>query len=88
MLLDEVVVVSVEEGGYYVGGGTSGSTVNVTLKRGEDYAICEGILIWDEDAGEDLNDIFDEWVACAVAGEEGYTATIVEGDKTVLYGAQ
>lgn len=85
MLLDEVVVVSVEDGGYYVGGGTSGSTVNVTLKRGEDFAICEGILIWEESMAEEC---FDEWVACAVAGEEGYTAMLVEGNETVLYGAQ
>ena len=85
MLLDEVVVVSVEAGGYYVGGGTSGSTVNVTLKRGEDFAICEGILIWEEELAD--NDTFDEWVAMAVAGEEGYTAMLVEGDETVLYGA-
>lgn len=31
------------------------------------------------------DDTFDEWVACAVAGEEGYTATLVEGNNTVLY---
>ena len=85
-MLDEVVVVSVEEGGYYVGGGTSGSTVNVTLKRGEDFAICEGILIWEEELAD--SDLFDEWVAFAVAGEEGYSAMLVEGDETVLYGAQ
>ena len=85
MLLDEVVVVSVEDAGYYVGGGTSGSTVKVTLKRGEDFAICEGILIWEEELAD--SDLFDEWVACAVAGEEGYTAMLVEGDETVLYGA-
>lgn len=88
MLLDKVEVVSVEAGGYYVGEYTSGSTVNVTLMRGDDIAKCEGILIWDEDAGEGLNDIFDEWVAMAADGEEGYSAMVVEGDETVLYGAK
>lgn len=85
--MQQVQVVSVEDAGYYVGEYTSGSTVKVTLKRGEDFAICDGILIWDEDAGEDLNDIFNEWVALAMDGEEGYTAMIVEGDETVLYSA-
>ena len=85
--MQKVKVVSIEAGGYYSDAYTSGSTVNVTLQRGSDIAICEGILIWDEDAEEDLNDIFDEWVACAVDGEEGYTAMIVEDDETVLYAA-
>jgi hypothetical protein len=84
-MFEEVTVVSITEGGYYFGEHTSGSTVNVTLKRGEDFATCEGILIWEEEyVGDDL---FDEWVAYAVAGEEGYTAILVEGDETVLYGA-
>ena len=87
MLLDEVVVVSITDGGFYSDAYTSGSTVNVTLMRGDDIAKCDGILIWDEEAAEDLNDIFDEWVAMAVDGEEGYTAMLVEGDETVLYGA-
>lgn len=86
MLLDEVVVVSVEAGGYYVGGGTSGSTVNVTLQRGEDFASCDGILIWEDELCD--SDLFDEWVACAVAGEEGYTAMIVEDGVSTLYGAE
>lgn len=83
----EVKVVSIEAGDYYTSEYTSGSTVNVTLMRGDDIAKCDGILIWDEEAAEDLNDIFDEWVAMAVDGEEGYTAMLVEGDETVLYGA-
>jgi hypothetical protein len=73
--MQQVEVISVEAGGYYVGEYTSGSTVNVTLMRGTETASCEGILIWDEDAEEDLNDIFDEWVAMAADGEEGYTYT-------------
>ena len=88
MLLDEVVVVSMEAGEYYFGEHTSGSTVNVTLQRGEDFASCDGILIWDEEAAGDLNDIFDEWVAMAQDGVEGYTAMLVEDGVTTLYGAE
>ena len=81
----KVKVVSVEDAGYYSGAYTSGSTVKVTLKRGEDFATCDGILIWEEELAD--SDLFDEWVACAVDGEEGYTAMLVEGNETVLYGA-
>ena len=84
--MDTVKVVSVEDAGYYSGAYTSGSTVKVTLKRGEDFATCDGILIWEEELAD--SDLFDEWVALAVDGEEGYTAMLVEGDETILYGAQ
>ena len=83
MLLDEVVVVSIEDGGFYSDAYTSGSTVNVTLQRGEDFASCDGILIFEEDMADEC---FDEWVACAVAGEEGYTAMLVEDGVTTVYG--
>jgi hypothetical protein len=82
--MDKVTVVSIEEGDYYESEYTSGSTVNVTLKRGEDFASCDGILIWEDEFAEEA---FDEWVELAVAGEEGYTAILVEGNSTVLYGA-
>jgi len=78
----KVKVVSVEAGGYFTSEYTSGSTLNVTLQRGQDFASCNGILIWEEEQAEDC---FDEWVACAQAGEEGYTAMLVEGDVTVMY---
>jgi len=84
MLLDKVKVVSVEDAGYYSGAYTSGSTVKVTLRRGDDFAICDGMLIWEEELAEEA---FDEWVALAMDGEEGYTAMIVEGDVTTMYGA-
>lgn len=84
-MLDKVVVVSVEDGGYYSGGFTSGSTVNVTLQRGEDFASCNDILIFEEDMAEDC---FDEWVACAVAGEEGYSAVLVEDGVATVYGGK
>ena len=71
----QVEVISIEAGDYYASEYTSGSTVNVTLMRGGETVKCEGILIWDEDAEEDLNDIFDEWVAMAADGEQGYTYT-------------
>ena len=83
--MDKVKVVSVEDAGYYSGAYTSGSTVKVTLERDGDFATCDGILIWEEELAD--SDLFDEWVACAVDGEEGYTAMLVEGDETVLYGA-
>lgn len=78
----KVEVVRVEDAGYYCGMWTSGGTVNVTLRRGEDLATCNGILIWEEQYAEEC---FDEWVECAVAGEEGYSAMLVEGNKTVMY---
>ena len=71
-MLDKVEVVSVEDAGFYSDAYTSGSTVKVTLRRGTEVASCDEILIWEEEFAEDC---FDEWVACAVAGEEGYTYT-------------
>jgi hypothetical protein len=65
-----------------MGEGISGSTVNVTLQRGGDFVSCDGILIFEE---ADIEDYFDEWAECAVAGEEGYSAMLGEGDKTVMY---
>ena len=70
MLLEEVVVVSVEAAGYYAGEYTSGSTVKVTLQRGEEVVSCDDILIWEQELAD--NDLFDEWVALALDGEEGY----------------
>ena len=83
--MQKVKVISVEDAGHVSNAYTSGSTVKVTLQRGEDFATCDGILIWEEELAD--SDLFDEWVACAVDGEEGYSAMIVEGDETVLYGA-
>ena len=71
-MLDKVEVVSVEDAGFYSGAYTSGSTVKVTLRRGDEVASCDGILIWEEEMAEDC---FDEWVELALAGEEGYTYT-------------
>ena len=71
-MLDKVQVVSVEDAGYYSGQFTSGSTVKVTLRRGNEVASCDDILIWEEEFAEEC---FDEWVELALAGEEGYTYT-------------
>ena len=79
----KVKVVSIKEDGYYSGEYTSGGTVKVTLQRGNDFASCEGILIWEEELAEDC---FDEWVALAMDGEEGYTAIIAEDEGNVMYG--
>ena len=83
--MDTVKVVSVEDAGYYSGAYTSGSTVKVTLQRGEDFASCDDILIWDEELAD--SDLFDEWVALAIDGEEGYTATLVNEVETVRFGS-
>lgn len=81
--MQKVTVVSVKDGGYYMGEGTSGSTVNVTLQRGGDFVSCDGILIFEEEQVDE--DLFDEWVAAAVAGEQGYSAMLGEGDNVVMY---
>ena len=81
-----VIVTDIEGAGYYASGSVSGSTVKVTLRRGQDIATCDGILIWEDEDEEYLNNVFDEWVEYAKAGEAGYSAVIVEGDSTALYG--
>ncbi len=63
--------------------GSVDGTVKVALRRGGDVAVCDGILIWESELVDD--ELFDEWVAFAKAGEEGYAAAIVEGDRTVSY---
>ena len=78
-----ITVLSVVDDGYYSGEYTSGSCVKVTLAREyddgtADIAQCGGMLIWDEECMD--NDLFDEWVAMAVAGEEGYKAMLVDGE--------
>ena len=83
-MFDKVEVVSVEDAGYYSDAYTSGSTVKVTLKRGEDFATCDGILIWDEEMAN--SDTFDEWAECAIAGEEGYSAMLTNEVETVYFG--
>jgi len=78
----KVEVVNIEDGGFYHDAHMSGNCVNVTLRRGNDFASCDGILIWEDEYADDC---FDEWVECAMAGEAGYTAMLVEGDNTVMY---
>ena len=78
-----ITVLRIEEDGYYSGEYTSGSCVKVTLAREyddgtADIAQCGGILIWDEELCD--NDLFDEWVAMAVDGVEGYKAMLVDGE--------
>ena len=79
----QIEVVSVEAAGYYWSEYASGSTVKVTLKRGEDFATCDGMLIWEEELAEEA---FDEWLECAVAGEEGYSAMLFENNNYTFYG--
>jgi len=81
----KVKVVSIEDAGYYTSEYASGSTVKVALQRGKDFATCDGMLIWEAEYAEDA---FDEWVECAVAGEDGYTAMLFENDSYTFYGAE
>jgi len=67
----QVTVISVEDAGYYADEHISGSTVKVTLERGGEFVTCDGIVLWEEEYVS--NDLFDEWVAYAIAGDEGYT---------------
>jgi hypothetical protein len=46
--------------------------VNVVLKRGEEYASCEDIALWDEETADEV--VFEEWQELAAMGEEGYRA--------------
>ena len=80
----KVKVIDVELGEYYSSAYASGNTENVTLRRGKDFVKCDGILIFERELVD--NNLFDEWVAAAMEGDEGYTALIVEGDNTVFYG--
>lgn len=66
----QVEVFSVEDAGYYSSEYASGSTVTVTLCKGNEYAKCEGILIWEDELAEEA---WEEWVELAEAGEQGYT---------------
>ena len=79
----QVKVIDVEAGEYYSSAYASGNTVDVTLQRGKDFVRCNGILTFERELVD--NNLFDEWVAAAKAGDEGYTALIVEGDVTVMY---
>jgi hypothetical protein len=82
----KVKVIDVEPGEYYSSAYASGNTVDVTLKRGKDFVRCNGILIFERELVN--NDLFDEWVAAAREGDEGYTALIAEGNDTVFYGGK
>lgn len=66
----EIEVIGIEDAGFYTSATGSGSTVKVTLQRGNEFVSCEGILIWEEEYVCD--DMFYEWRECAEAGEEGY----------------
>lgn len=76
--MDNVVeIVEIEDGDYFVGSTTQGGTVNVTLRRGDAFVRCEGILIFEEeDFDEVADEIFEEWMEDAKAGEEGYTTWV------------
>jgi len=81
----KVKVIDVEAGEYYSSAYASGNTVNVTLRRGKDFVKCDGILIFERELVN--NDLFDDWVEAAIAGEEGFSAMTVEDNNTVFYGS-
>jgi len=70
----KTIVVGNEYCGYYNGlkdgNSCSGSTSTVTLKRGNEYARCEDILIWEEENAEMC---FEEFKEFAEAGYKGYS---------------
>lgn len=68
--MQTIEVIGIEDAGFYSSGHTSGSTVKVTLQRGNQFVSCDGILIWEEEYLCD--DMFDEWRQYAEEGEEGY----------------
>lgn len=70
-VFNTVEIVAIEDGGYYRDEYTSGNTVNVTLRRGDVFASCEQILIFEDDA-EALEEAFVEWVLMAEDGMDGY----------------
>ena len=67
-----VEVDSVEDDGFFSDGRVSGSCVKVTLRRDDTFVSCEQILIWEEEDDEYMQAVFDEWLAYAKSGEEGY----------------
>ena len=73
--MQKVTVVSITKG-------KTASNISVTLQRGGDFVSCDDMLTFE---GADVEDYFDEWVECAVAGEQGYSAMLGEGDKVVMY---
>jgi hypothetical protein len=81
----KVKVVDVEAGEYYSSAYASGNTVNITLRRGKDFVKCDGILTFERELVN--NNLFDDWVEAAIAGEEGFSAMIVEDNNTVFYGS-
>ena len=66
----QVEIVSIEDDGYYSDKYISGSCVKVTLQRGDEFARCGQIVLWEEEYVDD--DLFDEWVDMATDGVEGY----------------
>ena len=66
-----IEIVSIEDGVYYSGPYTSGSTLNVTLTDGTTTVRVEGVLIFEDDE-ESLEEMFWDAMDMADAGEEGY----------------
>jgi len=65
-------VVAIEDSGYYHDENVSGSTIKVTLQRGNEFVSCDGILwsAWSEEGLDD--DVFNEWKSYAKDGDKAY----------------
>lgn len=63
---------ALEDGGWFDDGFARGGLTDVTLRWGDEFARCDGILIWDNEPEEVLEEYFQEWQAAAERGEEGY----------------
>lgn len=70
--MSQVKVVSVEDAGYYIGEGFSGSTLRVVLQRDNEFVECDGVALWNEDPGAADSQLFNEWSRAALNKETGY----------------
>lgn len=64
---------------------TKGSSI--TLKRVNengtvDYVTCDDVMYVED---EYLDETFQDWLDCAIAGESGYSAVVDNGFTAVLY---
>jgi len=60
---------------------------SVTLKRVNengtvDYVTCDDVMYMED---EFLDETFQDWLDCAIAGEAGYSAVVDNGFTSVLY---
>jgi hypothetical protein len=69
---------ALEDGGWFDDGFARGALTDVTLRWGNEFARCDGILIWEDEPKEVLEEYFREWQAEAERGVAGYTTWTVD----------